>query len=176
MNLPRINEYLQTLATLGAIAGLLVLGLEIRQSNQIAHAEIKSANFLSLAEGTMAEVDANIADARVRAIMHPDELTLKDKMNLENYLRKWVYLFLHEFQSLSSIGQERSDFAYLEDIAAMEAPAAFGSRFSRAWLQENEYWIDPGIYRAIQRGLADQPIGSDLEYYNRIDELAAAMP
>ncbi len=43
MKLSQFNDYLQTLATLGAVLGLLLVGYEVRQSNRIASSDLSSA-------------------------------------------------------------------------------------------------------------------------------------
>jgi hypothetical protein len=79
-----------------------------------------------------------------------------------------------DLEAMYVLGED--DFIpYLYEEAAQEAPRIFGSRFSRGWLQENKHWIAPDLVKAIEDSLRDSPIGSDLEYYARIDLFGAAL-
>jgi hypothetical protein len=106
----------------------------------------------------------------------PEKLTLAEKIDLDLYLENWISLYEHNYQSIVflSIDSESAETALLEEIVGA-APSILGSAWSRAWLIENESWISPNIFEAIERGLEGVPVGSDLDYYNRIDALSATI-
>ena len=173
-----INEYLQTLATLGAIVGLIAVAYEIQQSNRVAISENTAENWSQWISTSTALMESDIAVTRAKAMTTPEELTLAEKIDLDLYLQNWVYLYSHNTDSLYLLGvdtEASSDFTDLFEEISAEAPAIFGSSWSRAWLAENKGWIWPEIFEAIERGLEGVPVGSDLEYYNRIDALAATI-
>jgi hypothetical protein len=103
-----------------------------------------------------------------------DDLTLEEKIDLDLRLQVYVCAFHHDCTVLYWDNSAELAEAVLGGLVG-DVPIMFGSRFSRAWLQENKYWMNTDIVAAIERGLKDVPIGSDLEYYRKIDELAATL-
>ena len=174
MKLSEINEYLQTLATLGALVGLLVVAYEVRQSNTIAVADSTSAVWTNWTASSMSLMDSGFSKTRAKSMTIPEDLTLPEKIDLDFYLQGWVSSYMLDLEAMYVLDED--DFIpYLYEEAAQEAPRIFGSRFSRGWLQENKHWIAPDLVKAIEDSLKDAPIGSDLEYYARIDLFGAAL-
>ena len=176
MKFSAINEYLQTLATLGAIAGLLVVAYEIQQSNRIAASESTADNWSQWISTSAVLMESDMAVIRAKAMTSPGALTLAEKIDLDFYLQNWVYLYEHNVNSDLHLDLEsEAILASLTEEISKEAPRIFGGVWSRAWLVENKYWISTPIFEAIERGLAGVPVGSDLDYYKRIDALAATI-
>ena len=176
MKFSAINEYLQTFATLGAIVGLLTVAYEIQQSNRVAESEAIAEVWSQWISTSTALIESDIAVTRAKAMTSPEELTLVEKIDLDLYLQNWIYRYSHNLESITflDINSEDAKTALLEEITE-EVSSVFGSAWSRAWLVENKYWIGPRIFEAIERGLEGVPVGSDLEYYNRIDALAVTI-
>ena len=173
MKLSDMNEHLQTLGTLGAIVGLLVVGYEVRQSNAIAVADSTSAAWTNWTATSTSLMESGFSKTRAKSMTNPDDLTLPEKIDLDFFLQSWVYSYMLDLEAMYVLGED--DFIpFLYEEAALEAPRIFGSRFSRGWLQENRHWIAPDLVSAIESSLKDAPIGSDLEYYERIDAFGAA--
>jgi hypothetical protein len=174
MKLSSLNEYIQTAAALGAILGLIIVGFEIRQSNRIATQQAVSNNWSNWIASSIAEIESGVSKTRAKSMANPDDLTLEEKINLDLLLQTYVYAFHHDYTVLYWGDSSDLAEAVLGELVS-DVPIMFGSRFSRAWLQENMHWMNPDIIAAIEQGLKDAPIGSDLEYYRRIDALAATL-
>ena len=63
-----INEYLQTLATLGAMVGLLTIAYEIQQSNRVTLSENAAGNWSQWMSTPTALIESDIAATRAKAI------------------------------------------------------------------------------------------------------------
>jgi hypothetical protein len=174
MKLSELNEYIQTIAALGAIIALVAVGLEIRQSNRIATQQALSDNWSIWIEGTIGLIEAGVSTTLAKSMSNPDDLTLEEKIELNQYLEVWVNSYHHNYYVMYFDDRSERAVWILEEIEAA-AGSVFGSRFTRAWLQKNRYYLDAEIFDAIQRGLKDLPFGSDLEYYREIDALAEAI-
>lgn len=174
MKFSELNEYIQTLAALGAIIALVAVGFEIRQSNRIATQQAISANWSNWIESSIGLIEAGVSATLAKSMSNPDDLTLEEKIVLDQYLEAWVYQYEHDYNVLYFDDRSELAVGILETLVE-EARTVFGSRFSRAWLQKNSYWITAEVLDAIQRGLKDVSLGSDLEYYREIDALAAAI-
>ncbi len=126
-------------------------------------------------ESSTALIDSGATTAIAKSMEAPEELTLEDKVNLDLYLQSWTYGYIHDFEASYLLDDSFDQMKYTLMEASIEAPKIFGSRFSRAWLQENSNWIPEPLVEAITRGLKGVPIGSGLAYYKRIDEAAAGI-
>ena len=176
MKLLALNEYLQTLATLGAIVGLIAVAYEIQQSNRVATSQGAAETWSQWLSTSTALIESDIALTRAKAMTNPEELSLAEKIDLDLYLENWVSKYEHNTQvvTLLDLDSEAARTALLEEITG-QASSIFGSAWSRAWLVENRKWISPNIFDAIENGLDGVSVGSDLDYYNRIDALAATI-
>jgi hypothetical protein len=174
MKLSGLNEYIQTAAALGAILGLIIVGFELRQSNRIATQQAVSNNWSNWISSTIAEIESGVSKTRAKSMTNPDDLTLEEKINLDLLLQVYVYAYHHDYTVLYWDNSSELAEEVLEELVR-DVPIMFGSRFSRAWLQENKHWMNTDIVTAIERGLKDAPVGSDLKYYGRIDALAATL-
>ncbi len=180
MKLSDLNEYVQTLAGLGAIVALLAIGYEIRESNRIATQNAVSTNWSNWIEYSASHMESNISETVARLMTDPDELTLEDKIDIDAYLSKFIYAYHHDYLvSLYETGEVYETGEKLSDIILQElvedVPKIFGSRFSRAWFEENKNWMEPNIAALIEQTIERTPIGSDLDCYGRIDTMAAAI-
>ena len=176
MKLSDLNEYIQTLAALGAIVALVGVGYEIRHSNRIAIQEATSANWTNWVDFMGYKLESGVSKTIAKSMTNPEALTLGDKIDLDSFLQQWLYVYHHDYTVLYSSPDD--EFANVDTILqdlAMEVPSIFGSRYSRAWFQENRSWMVPEIADVIEREIEKLPIGSDLDYYERIDALAAKM-
>ncbi len=105
---------------------------------------------------------------------HPDELTLEERIDLDEYLSVRISLYEHGYNVLMLDDSSCRSMWILEELETA-APVFFGNRFSRAWFEYNQSWMDQEIIDAIRHGLKDVPLGSGLEYFREMDELAATL-
>lgn len=179
MKLSNLNDYLQTLATMGAIVGLLLVGYEVRQSNSIARSQNASASWTNWLDTANSRIDSGIAKTLAKSMTRPEDLSLEEKIDLGFYFESWIYQYEHDLSSIYVLSEGGAYFqAQLESVqqeVMTEASKTFGSRFSRAWLELNSNWITPGFMELLRAAIDDVPISSGLAYWQSIDELAATM-
>jgi hypothetical protein len=176
MRLSKLNDYMQTLATIGAIAGLIMVAYEIRQSSRIAMAQSISTSLIAQSEGIMASIDAGMTGTLVKSITNPEDLTTTEKMNLNFYLGGWALRVNNEHAQIVAldIGVEEALKSF-EDMLEGVASDYFPGRWARAWFYENKVFWPPQTAAVIERGLEKTDPNSQLETFERIDERAAAM-
>ncbi len=172
MKLTDLNEYIQTAAAVGAIFALIAVGYEIRESNRIATQQAISSNWSNWIEYAGNTVDAGISTTVAKSMTRPDELTLDEKIDLDSYLQKFIFAYHHDYIVLLYDKDTELPSLILQELAG-DVPKMFGSRFSRAWFAENKIWMESNIASVIEQGIKRTTIGSDLDYYDRIDTLAA---
>ena len=171
MKLAQMNDYLQTLATLGALVGLIVVGYEIRQSNVLANQQMASASWTNWTASVWSHIDSDISATIAKSITQPEELTLREKIDLDQYFTAFVYAYAHDTNTFWYTDREFLN-SLLEELTG-EAPRVLGGAYGRAWLEENRGWMDDDLYQAIRQGLDGATVGSDQAYYDRIDRRVA---
>jgi hypothetical protein len=177
MKFAQINDYLQTLATVGAIAGLILVAYEVRQSNNFAISEAASWNCSNGLNRQLGLLDAEVAETLAKAMTkQASELILTEKIVLNLYLWSWVIDWEHKINRVLLLGIDvHEGIAGLQKIAADAAPFTFGTAFARAWLEVNRDAIEPDLLNAIDQGLENAPLRASRDYYQRIDDIAASL-
>jgi hypothetical protein len=107
------------------------------------------------------------ASTFAKAMENTDELTLSEKVILNSWLYAVTGAMHQDVNALSLHGLDELLAQYFDSLSG-DVPIYFGNEFARNWLQENKYWMRPDIFDAIDRELESIPIGSDLEYFDRL--------
>lgn len=176
MKLSQLNNYIQTLATIGAIFGLLLVSYEIQQSGRVARAESSSANWIAQSEAALMAIESGVGSALLNSMMSPNELTIEEKLDLDFYFSSLMLRINNEFaQILILEGEAEGSTKYYEDLLERIAPDLLPGPWARAWAQESEpFFFFPQVAAAINRGLKKTAPNALLEKYKRIDERATA--
>lgn len=139
MNWTKTNQILQTTANFGIILGLVLVGLQIRDTNRIATAEFLSQSFDQQIAGLDLIVGDNLGASWARAANNPSELTDADLVIINAYLQRLWYQVIRE-ENIAALGNQGSEFTgtvivWAERILSVE-PAL------RWWAarQENLLW------------------------------------
>ena len=75
MEINKVGGWLQVLGNLGLLVGLLLVGVQINQSNKIAMANLVSASFQQDTDRIVAQLGENPATILAKAMMEPEKLT-----------------------------------------------------------------------------------------------------
>jgi len=166
MKKSNINDYVQLAATIGIAVGLVLVGFQIRQSNTIAFQETVSSNWATHVETQLAQFDSDVPDAIAKSMTNPDELTLAELIKINAWLTAVMSTWQGEYDTvaLGGVGQASN----IANQVAADAWYLFGNEITRNWYRENTYWLAEEIVQAIDKQLSTTPLGSDLEYYKRI--------
>ena len=135
---------------------------------------VRFRRWIQWIEATASDLESGVSRVTAKAILGPAELSLEDKMQPDSLLQKRIYVWSHDYFVLNMESDNENAEGVLNN-AIIEAPQIFGSRFSRAWLLANKYWIDPEIYDAINEGLEGASLTSELDYFKSIDAIAASL-
>ena len=74
----KIGSWLQLIANVGLLAGIVLVGIQINQSNAIAGASAGSVYFQQYQDYLVAGMGENPAVVRAKAIFEPENLTAED--------------------------------------------------------------------------------------------------
>lgn len=109
MNWTKTNQILQTSANFGIILGLILVGLQIKDTNRIATAEFLSQSFDQQIAGLDLIVGDNLGASWARAANNPSELTDADLVSINAYLQRLWYQAIRE-KNIAALGNQGSEF------------------------------------------------------------------
>ena len=149
----KIGEWLQIIASLGVFVGLLLVAYEIRESNRVALSEGSRAVSEIFGELLRSEYETDIHDLLAKSNENPEELSFADMMKLNAYFTAIVGAY-NQWEGAYDLGTSRKNS--LEDLKE-GTNFYFGSKFGRAWFNENKGWISPEIANVIAAELEAAP-------------------
>ena len=154
---------------------LAAVGYEIRQSNRIAEQQNISSIYTNLVNFHISEIETGISNAAGKATYEPDKLTPAEKVDLDSWLTAWIGMAQHDYinQIVGDSPQWVVD-SVLRDLAE-DSKYYFGNKYSRAWFEENTYWMSDAIVETVREAIVGYPLGSDADYRKRIDMRMEAM-
>jgi len=171
VKLSQANEYLQTLAIIGAIVGLMVLGYEFRQSNELATQQTKSQFWTNWVELSTGMLGTDIHSVLAKAVRDPGSLTLPEQMKMDDYF--WSHLSGYSHGILSMEYTSSTTKARMLSVLEAAAPIVFAGSYGRAWFEVNKSGLEAPIVDAIRRGFEASSPDEALDYYKHI--MAKAM-
>jgi len=160
----KLSDWIQIIASLGVVLGLLLITLEIRETNRVTLSEGSRHVSGRWADLSKSGYESDIYDLLTKSVENPEELSLAEILKLDAYFTSLVQTF-DMWMSAYELGTARFDGA-----ATLEESVNFyfGSKFGRAWFNENRYWIRPSIAEIIEAELDTRSTWDVPEYVERI--------
>jgi hypothetical protein len=157
MDTMKFGEWLQIIASLGVIAGLILVAYELEQNRQHAIGEsIIGANNATRSR-YVTEVESDISQAYIKSYTSPDDLTDEEIFRLNAYL-SFVIEQYGEWEALYEVGVLRySGVESMDDDIRL----FLTSRFGRAWYEVNRDWLSsdyPKIVQKLDQELKVRPV------------------
>lgn len=166
MQKSELNDWLQVIASIGVLIGLLLVFVEIRQTNEIARAEARVSALTAWEELKRLEIESDISEIYLKSVESPDELTTSEVLRLDAYFVS-IITILQKYVALYEAGLHwdptetfQSDVEYL-----------FDGPFARAWFDLNKSWIGintPLIVEVIERHIESSPMQTEYRYLNEL--------
>jgi hypothetical protein len=149
----KLNEWLQIVASLGVLVGLLVVAYEIRQNTSVAKTEHTRANFEMWVALSSIELETDVGKAIIKAIEDPDNLSTEDRFKLNAWLNAVVSIYEYNNQA-EEFGVGSSLIEFIGD----DARYFFASRYARRWFEDNRRWISPEAVEVIAQTIENTPV------------------
>ena len=154
MNSAKLNDWIQIIAALGVIGGLLLVAYELRQNTEHAISESVRVLYAEYRTIIKSEYESDIAELLVRAIEQPEDLTDAEILKVSAYLSALVGFYDQHF-SLHELGVVGNDGL---DNLADEVDFLLTSKLGRAWFDDNKGWMQPEVAATIEQQLKNLPV------------------
>lgn len=156
MDTSKISDWLQIIASIGVVLGLLVVTYELRQNTAFAEAEHARYAYGMWIDVTSMELDSGIGEIVVRSVDDPNSLTKADKFNLSSWLVAIVTVYNHGDRAL-----ELGIASPQAGIIDADVRYFFASEYSREWFNVNTHWMRPRVAETIARVIDSTPIDTE---------------
>ena len=167
MKLERINAWLQVGASLGLIAGLLLLAVEIQQTRDLTRLQMRLERDDALQQIELAMLGEEPAVAWAKSIRDPSSLSDAEAKAVDSYLVNLMFLYTR-FARMEEAGL--TDVAELERTIRSSAWLYFGNPFAKRWWRNDREmggW-NPEIVRILDEEIARLDSGSSEQWLNRL--------
>ncbi len=167
MDSERVNKWMSRGASIGVLAGIILLAYEINQATLTTRAEIINSYQDRWVTIDLTWQDREIAAAWAKALEDPNELTLTEMIQLNGFM--WAYFdHIDTISKLWDLGILDDLTATPEEIISSNTYIFFGNKFSQAWLEENRENIGSRTMEIVDRVLSDVTADETLDSYIRI--------
>jgi hypothetical protein len=149
----KISDWLQIVASVGVLAGLVFVAFQIRESNRIATSEGATSISDQFTLLWISEYETDIHDLFVKSIENPSDLSTAEIRKLSSWY--WSnYSIYQRWLNNYELGTAR--YTGLDELAA-SVNSYFGHKFGRAWFAQNRKYMDPRIAEVIANELDASP-------------------
>jgi hypothetical protein len=168
MQASKLNQYLQILASVAVLFGLILVAYEVQQNNKLAEAEAVRELTLSWRDVSTVALETQIPQLQLKSWSAPDELTQEEILELSEWLAMVMY------QIMATESMERRGLMFegstgsFEEWLVVNFHAFYGDQFGRAWYLTNRYWIPPRLVEVMDRELKTMDGNAGPEYIESI--------
>jgi hypothetical protein len=129
------KEWLDLVALVAVVGGLVMVAYEIRQANTFAKAETENSIYEGWETLSMSEIESGISALRAKAMEHPENLTTAEHFELAAHLTAVISLY-----------QRNGRMFYEYDLATDPMYSDVGGfyfhhQYAREWFDRSESWI-----------------------------------
>ena len=137
MKIENLNTRLQILASVGVIIGLFIVAYELKQTKDLAQAQIMDQTYTDLRNGYQNLMGENPASSITKACTNPSELSPEDIVILSAHLSE-QYVQIIRWYKL----EEVADFGIEWKVAGIDPyRTILSTQFGRAWFtRAKEFW------------------------------------
>ena len=153
----RIKQWLDLLASIAVVVGLLLVAYEVQQANTLAAAQTENAIYEGWEALSMAEIETGINALNARSLANPASLSEAEVADIGSWLVAVISLYQRNGRLFHEYGLATDPFYETVGRDYFDGPIA------RAWFEENELWIRPAtpqLADAIQSYINSTPLSS----------------
>ena len=162
MNTEKLSNWLQIVANVGILGGLVLVGFQLQQNREILKAQMMSAESQSLIDQEMQIIGEQGAAAWVTAINDPTHVSPEQHRIMEAIYWCAIETWRH-VEELNTLGLADVD---PHNRVADEAPWYFGNTYGRAWwnTRRDSTELSEELKRVVDEAILTRPnLTSDLQ-------------
>ena len=172
MQSEHLNHWISIGANIGVLIGLLLVAIEINQANTTARAEMGTSFQDRWVEIDVSWQDAEFAETWAKSLTHPDQLTTSEMLQLNGFM--WTFVdHLGNYKMMWDLGIFEPPQETYEQSVIDVADIFFGSRFGRAWYEENKDSFNPAAVKILDEHMEDLGTSTFLDQFQRIQNRIA---
>ena len=161
MDSQKLLNWLQFTGTLGILAGLVLVGIQISQSTELLRLQMEhewNSGFQQISENMLGESPAEVI---AKATDNPESLSTAELFILENYLNSYLdqWYLINTQSDLGLVSEDRWRIDQLQGDTTDDSylTYVFGNQVSQAWwdvVSESGGWLeDQEFYTAVNTAI-----------------------
>ncbi len=166
MNMSKFKVWLEFGASAGIIAGLILVGVQIRQNSQLLKTQLLFEEGLAYAQYEQAMLGENPAVVWAEALESPTELTLEEQRVIDAYL----WSARQHWDTLYQLSQQGLIEEEWQQRVKSEAPFIFNNPYARAWWKIYVAGREPSDVIDLVNQILDERPEFTIDDYNQIQE------
>ncbi len=150
MDSQKLHDWIQIIGIVAVVASLIYVGLELRQEQRLARADLGSQSFQIAADLHLTLTDPDVAKAWTKMLNNPEDLTASEQRQVDGILHAAKTLFMRECYLT-----DRDVFAECRGLVLNIGPVFFASEYAQSWWRSQRAdepilpdWIDDEIERS----------------------------
>jgi hypothetical protein len=164
VNTSKLNNWIQNLTSAAVFIGLVLVALEIRETNAIAEDQALSEFWTNWIALSTPDYSTDVGAAYIKAINNAQDLSDEEMFKLGS----WLTAAMSTYGQLFLMHQQgRVSDDYRSELAG-DVEFYFGNNFGRAWYAENKSWMLPEMVEVIDEQLKGNPDLDSRDYWMRI--------
>lgn len=164
-----LETWIQVIASIGVVAGLILVAYELRENRLFAIAEAKRSAISEWANVSRAQFESEIFEVYVKSFESPESMSSAEMLKMGSWLTSTVGLFDLQYR-MYEIGLADDPTADLVN----DFQYYLGSRFARAWYAENRSWLSPHLVEVIDNEIVKTPVETKSSYIEGLRSLLEA--
>ena len=147
MDSQKLHDWIQIIGIVAVVASLIYVGLELRQEQRLARADLGSQSFQAAADLHLTLMDPDVAKAWETMQDRPEDLSTPERYQVDGILHAAKTLFMRECYLT-----DRGVFAECRGLVLNIGPTFFGSEYAQSWWRTQRGdepilpdWIDEEI-------------------------------
>lgn len=147
-----LGQWVSGATNIAVLLGVLLVAYELRQNAELARLAMVQDRISALQQAEAAFFDLDLSHVWVKSFKEPESMTSAEIRSMD------AYMAIHMNQMRRVFTQEQSGLLEKgETLRLMQAdfPFLFGSRFGKAWWQEEGQYWSPAEFVEIARPVVD---------------------
>jgi cytochrome c-type biogenesis protein CcmE len=156
-----ISDWIQILATIGVIVGLVLVAFELRQNANLARADMNSQMLVHQQSLFGAFRDRDFAMVFTKSLERPDALSAEDAIMMNGYYRDLVATLIREWQMIArGVFEDDSMF-----IAMSVVRSGLGTEYGQERWAQNKHGFGPSLRHQIDQAMEEARKGQLKLFY-----------